>query len=104
MITSWRITQPRQGRFHQFNHLYVEGKAEPTAVHDVYTCSGAWQDGDLLITWAEFDPPEGTPQRFEVGMYRWPEVERVPRSDSTGNLSAAIRLDLSKTGLLTPRP
>ena len=94
LITHWQIHQPQEGSFQQFNHLYVAGKAEHEAVHDVYTASRAWQDGDQLITWAEFDRPEATALYFHVGMYRYPELERVPRLDHEGDALAPIVLEI----------
>jgi uncharacterized membrane protein len=95
LITHWQISQPQQGSFHQFNHLFVAGKADAEAIHDMYAASRAWQDGDHLITWAEFDRPESAPLYFLVGMYRWPEVERIPRLDHDGDPLAPIQLDLT---------
>jgi len=79
--TLWKVADvPERDTFHQFNHLYVEGKAEPVAIHDVPTSSTAWARGDFLIVWADFpkSPSEGK-LRMAVGMYRYPSLERVPR-------------------------
>ncbi len=95
LITHWQISQPEQGTFQQFNHLFVVGKSEAEAMHDVYTASRAWQDGDQLITWADFDRPQAAPLHFYVGMYRWPEIERILRLDHDGDPYAPIELDLT---------
>ncbi len=92
LITAWRVAGAADGRFHQFNHLYLEGTEGPAVVHDVYAQSEAWREQDLLITWAEFEMPSATALRFEVGMYRYPEVERVPGADPD-DPSGTIRLE-----------
>lgn len=82
LITAWRIGQRVAGQYHQFNHLYLEGTAGPAAVHDIDAQSAWWQQGDLLITWADFAPIEGRTLRWEVGMYTYPDIVRVPLEDS----------------------
>ncbi|MCB8982214.1 MAG: hypothetical protein H6659_00130 [Ardenticatenaceae bacterium] len=79
LITHWQITgEPQAGHFQQFNHLYLPGKDAPGQVQDAYTSSRAWQQGDHLITWVEFDRPAEPPAYFHVGMYTWPDLQRSP--------------------------
>jgi len=94
LISHWQISAPQAGRFHQFNHLYVVGNPSPAAVSDAYVSSESWQDGDHLITWAEFEKPQEQALYFHVGMYTWPQVERVPRLDHDGDPLAPIQLDV----------
>lgn len=77
LITIWQLTQePQSGHFQQFNHLYVAGEDAPHSITDVYTSSSAWQTGDTLITWADFDKPAADVTHFDVGMYTWPDLQR----------------------------
>ena len=98
ITTWWKIGELlAPGRYHQFNHLRsarrLEGGAEPTAGYDVPLSSHAWQAGDTLITWADFDrPDEVGPFWVDVGMYTWPEVERSAVLDRLGDPLAPIRL------------
>ena len=78
LITAWRIDRRAAAQYHQFNHLYVEGRPGPAAVHDFSAQSAAWQAGDLLITWADFEPVADKVLRWEVGMYAYPDIVRVP--------------------------
>ncbi len=78
LLTQWQLDNPLSaGHFQQFNHLYLVDGVEPAAVSDVYTSSSAWQVGDRLITWADFAPLEGEIAFFDVGMYTWPDLQRV---------------------------
>ncbi|OQB25922.1 MAG: hypothetical protein BWY10_02381 [Chloroflexi bacterium ADurb.Bin180] len=78
LITAWRIDRRAAAQYHQFNHLYVEGRPGPAAVHDFSAQSAAWQAGDLLITWADFESVADKVLRWEVGMYSYPGIVRVP--------------------------
>lgn len=97
-VTWWQIVGPLvPDRYHQFNHLRPAGGAEPgaepLAVHDVPLSSHAWQVGDTLITWADFDRPAETGSFWmEVGMYTWPEVQRSPALNRPGDPLAPIQL------------
>lgn len=88
LLTLWRITQPPPaGQFQQFNHLYhTPSSPTPDQGRDATTSSAAWQQGDWLLTWADFDPPPNQPDRFEVGMYLWPELSRSPLTTGTGDV------------------
>jgi hypothetical protein len=98
VTTWWELVGPVEpGRYHQFNHLHtaetLTAGAEPLAGHDVPLSSGAWRAGDTLITWADFDlPDQQGPLWIDVGMYTWPEVQRVPVLDRPGDPLAPIRL------------
>ncbi len=94
LSTWWQLAGPViPGDYHQFNHLRVQLDGEPLAVQDVLTSSQAWQEGDNLITWADFDsPPAGSPFWLDVGMYTWPDLKRVPILGATGDPVAPIRL------------
>ncbi len=98
LITYWKIVaEPQEGHFQQFNHLYVDESTEPSQMQDNYTSSRAWQLGDHLITWAEFDQPDNPIAYFHIGMYTWPDLQRSPilnRSDDVDPV-APIQLDLS---------
>ncbi len=77
LITRWQFTQkPQSGHFQQFNHLYIAGEDGPHLITDVYTSSSAWQEGDTLITWADFDRPDAAISHFDIGMYTWPDLQR----------------------------
>lgn len=94
LITRWQFTQrPQTGHFQQFNHLYVAGEDTPHLISDVYTSSSAWQMGDTLITWADFDRPDTAVTHFDVGMYTWPDLQRSP-VQGAANPSAPIRLTM----------
>lgn len=103
LITHWQIIDPPQeGHFQQFNHLYLPDDAEPAAVQDVYTSSRSWQQGDHLITWADFEATDVAtaiaPAYFHTGMYTWPDLNRSPvqnrNGDRNGDPLAPIQLDL----------
>ncbi|MEM8862796.1 MAG: hypothetical protein AAGD96_31175, partial [Chloroflexota bacterium] len=81
LITSWHIGREAEGHhFQQFNHLYVEGQADPYQIKDIYTSSRAWRAGDTLYTWTTFSTPNGeTPDFIHTGMYTLPDVQRIPR-------------------------
>lgn len=90
LLTYWQLDSPLSaGHFQQFNHLYLIDGTEPAAVSDIYTSSSAWQVGDRLVTWAEFAPIEGEIAFFDVGMYTWPDLQRV---GLVGSLETYIRL------------
>lgn len=99
LITHWRIgADPLNGHYQQFNHLYLQGEAEPQEIRDVATSSRAWQPGDHLITWADFTMPAEAPAYFHVGMYTWPDLQRSPILNRDGDPLAPIRLDLEEDG------
>lgn len=86
LVTWWEVTEALQsGRYHQFNHLYVGEDATPAQVQDTPISSGSWEAGDQLITWARFAPEAPGPYRFAVGMYRYPELTRIPKKDGEGD-------------------
>ncbi len=93
LVTCWRIgNNLLPGRYHQFNHLYTPDGEAPLAVQDAPTSSGAWNAGDILITWATFQPEELGPYFFEVGMYHYPSLARVPIRGDGAASNGAIRL------------
>jgi hypothetical protein len=94
LTTWWKVAGPLQpGRYHQFNHLRVDSDSEPLAIHDIALSSQSWQEGDTLITWVDFDLPQAAgPYTVDVGMYTYPDVERVPVLDRPGDPLAPIRL------------
>ncbi|MBC7254747.1 MAG: hypothetical protein H5T66_01410, partial [Chloroflexi bacterium] len=51
---------------------------------DAPAASEARQVGNTLITWATFEPEVPGPYWAQVGMYSWPEIERVPLAGATG--------------------
>ncbi len=91
--TWWKLVGPLvPGDYHQFHHLHVEGAEEPI-VRDVPLSSQAWREGDTLITWADFEQLPTTGLFWvDVGMYTWPEVQRVPVLNRVGDPLAPIRL------------
>jgi hypothetical protein len=94
--TYWRMTgQPVNDHFQQFNHVYSPGDSEPAAIADIYTSSHAWQPGDHVITWAEFDRPHAGISHIDVGMYTWPALARVPFRTAAGHEESAIRLSVA---------
>jgi hypothetical protein len=90
----WRIVGPLPtGRYHQFNHLRASADGEPLAIRDAPVSSAAWQVGDTLITWADFDCPAAPgPFWLEVGMYSYPQMERSAVLGRPGDPLAPIRL------------
>jgi len=55
--------------------------------------SHAWQEGDILVTWVDFEPPaEAGPFWVDVGMYTWPEIRRIPVLNRSDDPLAPIRL------------
>ena len=98
IVTWWKLVGPlHPGRYHQFNHLRSAQSLEPgveaLAGHDVPLSSHTWQEGDTLITWADFDrPSEAGPLWVDVGMYTWPDVQRSPVLERPGDPLAPIRL------------
>jgi 4-amino-4-deoxy-L-arabinose transferase-like glycosyltransferase len=92
--TWWTIAGPvAPGEFHQFNHLRGSQSPDSLSVHDAPVSSQAWQAGDTLITWADFDrPSQSGPFYMDVGMYTWPGVERSPVLDRPEDSLAPITL------------
>jgi len=79
VLTAWQVTEDYvPGRYHQYNHLYAHGEKTPLAVQDRPLSSAAWQVGDRVLTWATFEADAGTSLWVEVGMYTYPNLERVP--------------------------
>ncbi len=78
-VTLWRVGKVgKRADYHQFNHLYVAGADKPVAGQDTPTSSDAWEEGDYLITWADFPSPPGGRMKMAVGMYEYPSMKRVP--------------------------
>ncbi len=95
LICHWQIGDSiGEGHYQQFNHLYLQAGESPLAIHDVNVSSRAWQPGDHLITWADFEPPEEEPSHFEIGMYTWPDMQRSPVLNRPGDPLAPIRLEI----------
>ena len=94
LTTWWTIVGPvAPGEFHQFNHLRGAQSPDEVSIHDVPVSSQAWQVGDTLITWADFDrPAQAGPFFVDVGMYTWPGLERSPVLDRPDDLQAPITL------------
>jgi 4-amino-4-deoxy-L-arabinose transferase-like glycosyltransferase len=93
LVTWWQIGEELEpGRYHQFNHLYAADGEAPAQVRDMAISSPSWQVGDTLITWASFAPQEPGPYRFEVGMYAYPELVRVPIAEMGHKDAATISL------------
>jgi hypothetical protein len=91
LITHWRLTWAIEGQFQQFHHLYAAENDELIAIKDVNVSSQAWQPGDHLITWADFEMPGG-PFYVNIGMYTWPDLQRSPVSGREGDPLAPIKL------------
>lgn len=90
----WRIVGPLvPGRYHQFNHLRISTDGDPLAIRDAPVSSAAWQVGDTLITWADFDRPAASGSFWlDVGMYSYPQMERSAVLGRPGDPLAPIRL------------
>ncbi len=88
LITLWRVYEASTVRYHQFNHVYVPGQETPLWVQDGPVSSLAWQPGDWLITWADFPPDLPATAWFGVGMYTYPDLQRVPRLDAADPYAA----------------
>ncbi len=96
LITYWHLSGPLTGgHFQQFNHLYRQGDTIPFAIQDIYTSSRAWQSGDHLITWVDFDLPTDPIAYFHVGMYTWPEQARVPVLHRPGDPLQPVELTVT---------
>lgn len=94
LFTMWQVsTQPEMANYHQFNHFHDSNSVEPIAIHDTRLSSSSWRDGDIIITWVDFNSEGQTaPFWVDVGMYTWPEVARTPRIDHDGDPLQPIRL------------
>jgi 4-amino-4-deoxy-L-arabinose transferase-like glycosyltransferase len=96
LLTHWRLAGDVDGAtLQQFNHLYVAGANAPQQVQDRYTASRVWRRGDHLISWAEFNPPPGPLTHFHVGMYSWPDLQRVPLRGAA-DAQQPIQLDFNR--------
>ncbi|MHB1317089.1 MAG: ArnT family glycosyltransferase [Anaerolineae bacterium] len=81
ILTCWQVLDAyAPGRYHQFNHLYAAGGKTPLEVQDASLSSGAWEAGNVLVSWATFPIREVGPYEIEIGMYTFPELARVPLS------------------------
>ncbi|MGQ9683822.1 MAG: ArnT family glycosyltransferase [Anaerolineae bacterium] len=105
LICYWHITDGLiAGSYHQFNHLRDDDSGALIANHDVPLSSPAWQPGDTLITWADLEVPARTGMVVaEVGMYTWPEVQRIEQQVVAGDPLAPIRLGPFDIGDLEPQ-
>lgn len=84
-MTWWQIVGPIDGqRYHQFNHLYTAMEGVSSQGRDAPAASEAWQMGDILITWASFEPDVPGPYWVQVGMYSYPAIVRVPLVGAEG--------------------
>ncbi len=94
VFTMWQIVDPPiPGDYHQFNHFQDGVAAEPVAIHDTRLSSSAWQQGDTIITWVDFNPMgQDGPFWVDIGMYTWPDVVRTPRLNHDGDPLQPIRL------------
>lgn len=85
VTTWWQIIGPVDGkRYHQFNHLYRPEDEVPFQGRDGPAASEAWQLGNMLITWATFEPEVPGPYWLQVGMYSYPDIVRVPLRGGEG--------------------
>jgi hypothetical protein len=93
LTTWWQLSGSLvAGDYHQFNHLYGADGQTMLEGQDRALSSQAWRSGDTLITWVDFAvPTDQTKLWLEVGMYTWPNLERIAILDP-GNHDAAIRL------------
>jgi hypothetical protein len=91
----WEVTAaPAHPRYHFFNHLLSQkdgslvGQEDGPGVYSLY-----WRAGDLLITRFYIPVPTGAAPGdyvLNLGLYTWPEIERVPRVDGEDVLTVAI--------------
>ncbi len=91
----WRVGRPRPGEvLLQFHHLRAGDENGPVvATRDVRVSSGAWQAGDLVIVWADFESLPGRgPFWVDTGLYQYPSIRRVDRLDQPANPQGPIRL------------
>ncbi|MHB1296404.1 MAG: ArnT family glycosyltransferase [Anaerolineae bacterium] len=91
--TLWRIDGPVPDvRYHQFNHL-VDAAGNVVANQDAPLSSQVWQAGDTLIAFVDVKLPEGRGEyHMSVGMYSYPDVQRVAVLDREGDPLAPISL------------
>lgn len=92
--TWWTIVgRPTGERYHQFNHLRTTLDGPPSAVRDASVSSGAWRQGDTVIGFVDFERPGNSgPCWVEVGMYSYPQLQRVAVVGRDGDPLAPIRL------------
>jgi hypothetical protein len=107
----WSVQQPSEDDYIVFVHL-MDDTGQPVASHDGSPMEGrypsrAWFPGDVVpdAHRLALDPtlPAGT-YHLQVGLYRWPSLERLPVWDSEGNEQADRSLFLQQievTGALT---
>jgi 4-amino-4-deoxy-L-arabinose transferase-like glycosyltransferase len=88
----WEVTvQPPHPRYHFFNHLLRQSDGVLVAQEDgpgVYSLY--WRVNDLVVTRFSIPiPPDATPGAYllNVGLYTWPEIERVPRDTGEDGLT-----------------
>jgi hypothetical protein len=95
----WEVTAaPAHPRYHFFNHLLnkkdgtLVGQEDGPGVYSLY-----WRAGDLVITRFYIPVPADAASGdyvLNLGLYTWPELERVPRVDGQDMLAVAtIRVD-----------
>ncbi|NDJ59813.1 MAG: hypothetical protein GYB67_01740 [Chloroflexi bacterium] len=99
--TLWRVTaEAAPATYQGFHHLRRAAAAEssqPFKIADVSLSRHTWQVGDRVIVMADFfDVPPDDSYVVDVGHYTLPDVQRIPRLDSQG--------DLVQIGPFTPGP
>ncbi len=82
----WQVTAvpPNRARYHFFNHVMDESEQLITQEDAPAIDSLYWQPGDQLVTQFYLTmPPDLENGRFSlrVGLYTWPDLERVPLLD-----------------------
>jgi hypothetical protein len=87
----WEAQRPPEEDYFVFVHL-IDVDGQPVAQHDGLTMDGrypprAWLPGDVVPDTHRIvlgpDVPLGV-YRLQVGMYRWPSLERLPVWDEQG--------------------
>jgi len=84
---SWQVQEspPTGVRYHFFNHL-LDGSGQIVAQEDAPAIDSLyWQSGDRLVTQFYLQLPpalENGRYTFLLGLYSWPDLERVPLTQS----------------------
>jgi hypothetical protein len=93
MTYVWEVTAPpAHPRYHFYNHLLRSADSALIAQEDgpgVY--SAYWQTGDLIVTrfYIAVPPDAAGAGAIRMGVYTWPELERVPLETGQDGLVVA---------------
>ena len=91
IVSSWHYAEVAPQQYHFFNHLLYEGQLV-AQVDGPGVPAWYWREDDVLETRFQLIlPAELAPgdYRLRVGVYGWPDLQRVLLSDSSDGLDVA---------------